>query len=334
MGLLDRIADWQRGIYEQEAAMRRQSALQMDQALTAQRQAQQAELLKPTLSRFGTETAAQLGGLLLSDSPDARALGSEQLSGLMERAGQVSPAMARAIEYAQLQQQGQVLANTAAGMGIQQAGVMGPLQQQQARNAIALQEGQLAAAYKSALEAAKPQPSLPYGEPAKGYFAAVSPSGEAEYIPQPGTEPYNAAIGKVRLLEEALRSINQLQASVEKAGASGTELVGPLANTLRYQRGNVLSTVAKLRDLGVLQPGEYEVLESQLPDPTGFMRNIMALHGALDPTGNLFELSRSSIQEPYTKMRQEMELRLREARNQYWYVPKIPTLPEEAAARR
>ena len=47
MGLLDRIADWQRGIYEQEAAMRRQSALQMDQALTAQRQAQQAELLKP-----------------------------------------------------------------------------------------------------------------------------------------------------------------------------------------------------------------------------------------------------------------------------------------------
>ena len=128
MGLLDRIADWQRGIYEHEAAMRRQSALQMDQALTAQRQAQQAALLKPTLSRFGAETAQQVGSLLLSDSPNARAMGAEQLAGLMESAGNVSPAMQRAIQMAQAQQQGQVLQNTATAQRIQQQAEMHPLE--------------------------------------------------------------------------------------------------------------------------------------------------------------------------------------------------------------
>ena len=236
----------------------------------------------------------------------------------------------------QAQQQGQGLQNTATAQGITQASAMAPLQQQQARNAIALQQEQLTqqrAATAAALEAAKPQQSLPYGEPGKGYFAAVSPSGEAEYIPQPGSEPFNTATSRVRQLEEALRAINQFQESVEKAGASGTELVGPLANSIRFLRGNVISTVALARKLGTVQPADYEVLDSQLPDPTGLWRNAMANYGALDPTGSLFDLSRQSVQDPYTKLREEFELRLREARRQYWYVPAIPTLPEEAQRR-
>ena len=166
MGLLDKIAQLQQdGLFGERAAMR--DTLRRQQALSRQDQLrEQAALLKPTLSRFGAETAQQVGSLLLSDSPNARAMGAEQLAGLMESAGNVSPAMQRAIQMAQAQQQGQVLQNTATAQGITQASAMAPLQQQQARNAIALQQEQLTqqrAATAAALEAAKPQQSLPYG---------------------------------------------------------------------------------------------------------------------------------------------------------------------------
>mgnify|MGYP000872217262 FL=1 len=128
MGLLDKIAQLQQdGLFGERAAMR--DTLRRQQALSRQDQLrEQAALLKPTLSRFGAETAQQVGSLLLSDSPNARAMGAEQLAGLMESAGNVSPAMQRAIQMAQAQQQGQVLQNTATAQRIQQQAEMHPLE--------------------------------------------------------------------------------------------------------------------------------------------------------------------------------------------------------------
>jgi hypothetical protein len=181
------------------------------------------------------------------------------------------------------------------------------------------------------LEAAAPKPVLPYGEPPKGTFPVQSPTGEIQYIPQPGTEPYRQAEDAVRTQENLIRDLQLFQTSVEKAGASGTEWIGDQANMLRFQRGNVVAGLAKLRNLGVLQPGEYEILEQQLPDPTSIMRNLGGVAAAFDFTGISADAMREAIQAPYSAFRQLAEDRLKQSYKTYWYVQPVPgILPETA----
>lgn len=195
---------------------------------------------------------------------------------------------------------------------------------------VSLATGELGLA-QARLEAAKPQPVLPYGTPPKGYFPVQAPGGDIEYIPQPGTQPFQQAEEAVRTQENLMRDLHLFQTSVEKAGASGTELFGELANTLRFQRGNVLSGLAKLRNLGVLQPGEYEILEQQLPDPTSVTRNILGAAALFDFTGISSDAAREAIQAPYTAYRKLVEDRLRQSYKTYWYIPATPgALPETA----
>ena len=65
----------------------------------------------------------------------------------------------------------------------------------------------------------------------------------------------------------AIDDIDRMQGMIEK---HGTELFGKDASTMRLLRGQILSHIAKLRNMGVLQQGELEMLEQQLPDPSSY----------------------------------------------------------------
>ena len=55
-----------------------------------------------------------------------------------------------------------------------------------------------------------------------------------------------------------------------RTGGTGTELWGEGSAKLATLRGGIIADVAKLRDMGVLQQGELENIEKQLPDPTSW----------------------------------------------------------------
>lgn len=332
MGMLDQFMQW-RNQASADLTRARANALQQvgldfqerqRQQLLAEQQAQQQQQ--------GVGLAQQLYRQGLQSNPTA-----QSAVGLMQNPGSRGAGIALGLQLldpkAQAELQGQALSNVRTAAGITQDAAEAPSRMEALRAQIAASRSATAKSQyeleQAKLAAAQPQPVLPFGEPPKGYFPVQSPSGDVQYIPQPGSEPYNKATDAIQQLEATLRDINQFQSSVEKAGASGTELIGPAANSLRFQRGNVLSRVAALRNLGVLQPAEYENLDSQLPDPTGIFRNLAGASGLIDPTGNLFDYQRQSIQEPYSQLRKEFETRLRLLRKQYWYVPTTKVLPED-----
>lgn len=297
--------------------------------------------LKPLLGKFDPATAKQVGTAAISSDPAVRQLGFQQLSGLL---GQLDPQyqgqlaqQKQALEAGTLGLQSQRFQNLLGAIQEKRAAAREPLTLLGQRLGIQQQRQQLEAGAvalnKARLEAAAPQPVLPYGKPPEGRFPAMAPSGQVEYIPQPGTDPFYAAQDANRETADMLKDVQLFQTTVEKVGPSGTELTGPAAGVLKFQRGNIISRLAKLRTLGVLQPGEYEILSEQLPDPTSWTKNVGAWFGAIDPTGTVWDYQRATIQEPYNAFRQLLEDRLRNQRQKYWYVdPVLGALPEDAAS--
>ena len=55
-----------------------------------------------------------------------------------------------------------------------------------------------------------------------------------------------------------------------RMGGVGTETHGEDAQRLASKRGAIIAEIAKLRDMGVLDKNEYERLDDQLPDPSGW----------------------------------------------------------------
>jgi hypothetical protein len=262
-------------------------------------------------------------------NPDTRQVGVGMASGLLD------PGQRQALKNAQL-------AGQATQQNIDQAAQAFPLEQERRRLEIANQ--QLAARKLQqdiALGAAVPV--TPYGEPPKGYFPVLNPeSGLPEYIPQPGTEAYNAARSGTAALEETVRGLQDFLVDIEgdpqhpsPLGPTGTEWTGPAATAIEFKRGNVISALAQLRNLGVLQPGEYETIEKQLPSPTALLRNLQGL-AAYTPLGLVTggpDYVRSTITAPYREMLEIMQKRLEERRRQYWYVRQEPGLLPEDAGR-
>ncbi|MDH5276940.1 MAG: hypothetical protein OEW88_11005 [Gammaproteobacteria bacterium] len=287
------------------------------------------------LQQLPTTAAAALGPLLTSSDPRQQAFGQQQLQEFQRRrspeAQQAMQYQQQAIEGQRLGQQSQRFGNLLAATQELRQQRLAPLQEQQMQGQLKLQGLQTQKVQNELIQQGLPVPAEPYGTPPKGHFPVLSPSGSVEYIPQPGTPGYLKAQEAEQIQARILKNLALLQSQIDDAGASGTELVGPRANNLRFLRGNVLADVAALRNLGVLQPAELENLEAQLPDPTSWGRNIGAVFSALDPTGSGLDLMRDSIQAPYTQMRRLFEDRLRQTRKTYWYVPATPmALPEDA----
>lgn len=300
---------------------------------------QRLQALQPLLAKFGPETAAQVGAAATSAQPDIGAAGVSVLGGLL---GQLDPQYQtdlanrqQALESGRLGQQAQRFGNLLQALEERRSQQRFPLEQRARRlqnEGLALgNTGQRLTNEALDLKNSLPVPVLPYGKPPEGRYPVMAPSGRVEYIPQPGTEDFNNAQAANREAADALKDIHLFQQTVESAGPSGTELTGPAAATLKFQRGNIIARIAKLRNLGVLQGFENVAIEEQLPDPTTWGRNVAAYYGMLDPSGTLWDYQRQTIQQPYTAMRELLEARLRQQRQQYWYVDQvIGALPEDA----
>jgi hypothetical protein len=316
----------------QEASQRRQ--LEAQQARIAQ--SLKGDGTTGLVSRFGPETAKQLGAMINSEVPELRQAGSgllAQLIGAQSVPGKtfdqrmLTPAQRESLaqdenQFVRSQQQ-----------QAKQWGASYELQRQETAARLQVQ-GLQAREIKNRLDLmdAEPKPIFPYGEPPKGYFPVINPvTQNPEYIPQPGTEQYNKAQAAVQEIENIILDIQKFQKLVDKSGPSGTEFFGPDAALLELQRGTILSRVAALRNLGVLQPAELENLDSQLPDPTSMLRNLFSTMTAFEITGTVPRKTRETILSPYTDLRKDFELRLTNARNTYWYVSHRPNmLPEDA----
>lgn len=69
----------------------------------------------------------------------------------------------------------------------------------------------------------------------------------------------------LRNLDGGKQAAQDLLARVERYG---TEVVGQMSGEMGVLYGQVIAGMAAMRNMGVLQPGELAVLQSQLPDPS------------------------------------------------------------------
>ncbi len=83
----------------------------------------------------------------------------------------------------------------------------------------------------------------------------------------PGTQPYVKAQEELSGYESAIIDIDDILTGLEE---TGTEFFGAESGRQAFAYGQVLSHVAKLRDLGVLQKSDIEFLQDALTDPSGF----------------------------------------------------------------
>jgi hypothetical protein len=115
-----------------------------------------------------------------------------------------------------------------------------------------------------------------------GWQYQAGPGGEPMAAPVPGTTDWTTGVSKAESLQAAQERIgtmlDMLQGKEQmtlagrklRINGSGTELYGPKAEQYSVLRGQVISDVAKLRDMGVLQQGEMDALDKQIKDPTSW----------------------------------------------------------------
>lgn len=83
--------------------------------------------------------------------------------------------------------------------------------------------------------------------------------------PIPGSKEFEVRRQKAESLKSGVDDIQRMIDLVEK---HGSEVYGPVSGTMASLYGQILSHVAAARNLGVLQAGELENLQSQLVDPS------------------------------------------------------------------
>lgn len=95
-----------------------------------------------------------------------------------------------------------------------------------------------------------------------------------------------------------------------RIGGTGTETHGDQAARLSQMRGAIISGIAKLRDMGVLQAGEMERIEDELPDPTGW--------------GSVLKRNKT-IEAAYDELRKQFRSKQRGHLEAHpWLVPPLP----------
>jgi hypothetical protein len=127
---------------------------------------------------------------------------------------------------------------------------------------------------QAALDARGGLPAAPAGQ------AWVASALGPVLAPLPGTKDYAVAVDTDGAFETATARIDRMLAIMQgeertvggrkvRAGGSGsTALTGEKAAELSSLRAELISDIAKLRNLGVLQGGEMERIDEALPDPT------------------------------------------------------------------
>ena len=81
----------------------------------------------------------------------------------------------------------------------------------------------------------------------------------------PGSQPYVTAEQGVGNLEASITNIENLMSSIDQYGS---EYYGAESGKQALMYGNALSAMAKLRDLGVLQKADIDMMQAQMTDPS------------------------------------------------------------------
>lgn len=144
-------------------------------------------------------------------------------------------------------------------------------------------------------------PGTEQGAIPSGYSRSVI-DGQTVDVPNPGTNDYDKRVSELQTLETAVRDIDEMMTLLNQ---SGTEFFGAESGKQAVTYGQIISHIAKLRDLGVLQQGEAERLEEQLTDPSG-------LSGAV--TRN------ETIRAQYNQLLKFFQHKLKDANQRYQYM--------------
>jgi hypothetical protein len=96
-----------------------------------------------------------------------------------------------------------------------------------------------------------------------------SPTG-TRVVPEPGGEEFTKRQQAAAQAESAVANVQKM---LDLIRSHGTEAAGPLSDaqasgTMSLLYGQILSSIAQLREMGVLQPGEVALLQSQISNPS------------------------------------------------------------------
>lgn len=121
------------------------------------------------------------------------------------------------------------------------------------------------------------------GQPVQpGFEARPNPvTGQLEQVPLPNTDTWNTRSKELEYNDEILRNTNALIDQMGKAGPTGTQYFGPHARDMSLLRESIVGAFRKREELNgrVWSPQAQDLLDSVLPDPTNFGRNIMGMAG-------------------------------------------------------
>lgn len=106
-------------------------------------------------------------------------------------------------------------------------------------------------------------PAAVYGSVPSG--AIRTPEGEIQYLP--GSKVHTKRLGE---WNELATAANTTQSMINDLDAHGSEMWGEDADPMKMKHTLILSYVAKLANMGVLQVGELETIKQGLRDPTAW----------------------------------------------------------------
>jgi hypothetical protein len=142
------------------------------------------------------------------------------------------------------------------------------------------------------------------GPVASGMARVMGPQGFPIDVALPGSAPH---IQARETLNAQLSANENLDAFLTLFDQIGTERIGADSQTLAAYRQRIISSVAKLDDMGVLQQGELERIESALLDPTSHMTASTTLN--------------STIRAGYQALREQMQNKYDRSLENYRYWP-------------
>ena len=126
----------------------------------------------------------------------------------------------------------------------------------------------------------------------QGFYAARDDQNKVYVAAAPGSPPYIKAQQDFFDAESTVGEIDQLLTLLSE---TGTEMFGGDSARFGILNQKIVSGVAALEDLGVLQEGERENIEKSLPNPGSFKAGLTANSTIRDAYGQLMGLFQTKI---------------------------------------
>ena len=161
-------------------------------------------------------------------------------------------------------------------------------------------------------------PGVEFGTVAPGMARIINPDTQTPIdVALPGSAPHIAAaniLGTQQSMEDNIEQFLQLFDRV------GTEFSTPDAATMGTYRQRIISGVARLDQMGVLQTGELERIESTLPDPTSLGRQVQSVVGGV-PVLRAITGSNASMRQGYQTLLEQIQFQSQLAQETYKFWP-------------